>query len=242
MHPHLYRLLRYPSFTLLRDGDGGGGGGGSGAGNGDGGGQGGGSGSGNGNGGGSQGRGRHQPPASRFDDDDPDQRINLDYVRELRAENKKWRLLLAEERNTRDQSESRIRAEYDERFKKERDGDKSALTTRETEIRRAADRRVMTAELRVLAREAGMVDLDALALLDTSKLKLDDKGELVGGKEAMDAFKQAKPHLFAAPQGSSSTGKPPKPGDRKPFDAMTAKPEERDAELAKHGVRRTWRR
>lgn len=72
--------------------------------------------------------------------------------------------------------------------------------------------------LRDAAREAGMRDVDALKMLDTSGVSLDDGGKLVGADAVFKAAKAAKPYLFEGGQGAGvqpGTGAPPKPGDGK---------------------------
>jgi hypothetical protein len=50
--------------------------------------------------------------------------------------------------------------------------------------------------LNVAAQKAGMIDLDALALADLSKVTLQDDGSVKGADELMSALRAAKPYLF----------------------------------------------
>ena len=129
-----------------------------------------------------------------------------DYVRELREENKGLRL-------------AKQAAE------RERDGLRGAAETAKAE----ADRRVIRAELKAHAIRAGIIDPDALKLLDISAVRLGDGGEVEGADELLEKFKEAKPHFFAAaptPPTSSTTSStartpPAKPASGKKASEMT---------------------
>ena len=58
--------------------------------------------------------------------------------------------------------------------------------------------RLIAAELKSAAVHAGIVDLDALRMLDLSSVKMSASGAVEGAKELMDRAKAAKPHLFAS--------------------------------------------
>ncbi len=89
---------------------------------------------------------------------------------------------------------------------------------------RTGNERLMRAGLKAHAIAAGIVDPDVLKLLDLKDtgLRLDEAGDVVGAKEAIDALKAAKPWAFkqtAADKGSSSStapspGAPPATGKR----------------------------
>ena len=75
---------------------------------------------------------------------------------------------------------------------------------------RAGQDRLIRAELKAFGLAAGIVDVDVLRLIDlkSSGVKLDESGEVVRAKEAVEALKAAKPWAFkqnAAEQGSSSS-------------------------------------
>lgn len=58
-------------------------------------------------------------------------------------------------------------------------------------------KRLINAEVKVLANELGFADWeDALALADLTEVKEDDKGNIVGVKEALEALSKKKPHLL----------------------------------------------
>lgn len=67
--------------------------------------------------------------------------------------------------------------------------------------------RLLNAEVKVMANELGFADWeDALALADLSAAKEDDKGNVTGVKEALEALAKKKPHLLKAKQGSGRIG------------------------------------
>ena len=69
--------------------------------------------------------------------------------------------------------------------------------------------RLLRAELKGHAIRAGMVDLDGLKLLDTSRLALNDSDEVVGAAELMAEARRAKPWLFGGSSTSSAAAAPP---------------------------------
>ena len=106
----------------------------------------------------------------------------------------------------------------------------------ESEIENATDQRIIRAEMKVIAIKAGMVDLDGLKLIDTSKLKLNDADEVEGADELMAAMKEAKPYLFNERLTSSSTGvEPPKPSEQKQKKVSEMAEDERKAEAKRRG-------
>jgi hypothetical protein len=154
------------------------------------------------------------PPAAR----EPET-FSKDYVRELREENKGWRLKASEqEAAARTATAAAAAAE-------------AAATAKITETNTAADQRVIRAELKASALKAGMVDLDGLKLLDLSTVKLNAQGEVEGADALMDAAKKAKPYLFGAASTSSGT-KPPNPNPPTTKKAQDMTPEEYNAAKA----------
>ena len=86
--------------------------------------------------------------------------------------------------------------------KAERDAQKTIETS---------NQRIIRAEMRAQASAAGLIDADVIALIDMATVKLDDKGDVVGAKEAVDAFKAAKPHFFK-PESLTPGTPTPTPG------------------------------
>jgi hypothetical protein len=68
-------------------------------------------------------------------------------------------------------------------------------------------KRILSAEVKVLANELGFADWeDAHALADLSKVTEDDKGNLTGVKEALEELLKKKPHLGKQKPGSGGFG------------------------------------
>ena len=124
--------------------------------------------------------------------------FSAEYVRELREENKGWRLKASEQEGA--------------AKKAKEDADKaiSEAATKSTAAEAAAQQRIIRAELKAAALSAGMHDLDGLKLADLSTVKLNpDTGEVEGADALMDGMKKAKPYLFGAASTSSTTTAPP---------------------------------
>lgn len=65
------------------------------------------------------------------------------------------------------------------------------------QITQVANNKLITAEVKTIGTTMGLLDADAaLALMDKSGVKVDDKGVVSGAKEALEALKTAKPYLF----------------------------------------------
>lgn len=73
-------------------------------------------------------------------------------------------------------------------------------------------KRLLTAEVKVLSSNAEAADIhftdweDALSLADFTEVKEDEKGNLVGVKEALEALAKKKPHLLKKSQGGGAFG------------------------------------
>ncbi|MEK4328921.1 scaffolding protein [Paenibacillus sp. FSL R7-0312] len=78
------------------------------------------------------------------------------------------------------------------------------IKAREKEQNDKTFKRLLNAEVKVLANELGFADWeDAAALSDLTAVKENDKGELEGVKEALEALAKKKPHLLKAKTGST---------------------------------------
>ena len=126
--------------------------------------------------------------------------FSKEYVRELREENKGYRLKAQEMERKAQEAEDRARKAAEE----------GEAKGKEAETR--AEQRVIRAELKAAALKAGMVDLDGLKLADLSAVKLNpETGEVEGAEALMETLRKSKPYLFGAAH-SSTPGDPPKPG------------------------------
>ncbi|MPY20032.1 scaffolding protein [Paenibacillus glucanolyticus] len=81
------------------------------------------------------------------------------------------------------------------------------IKAREKEQNDKTFKRLLNAEVKLMANELGFADWeDAAALADLSAVKENDKGDLEGVKEALEALSKKKPHLLKAKQGSGRFG------------------------------------
>ncbi len=83
------------------------------------------------------------------------------------------------------------------------------LERRLAEAEQEAPGRIHSAELKVEAVRAGIVDLDGLKLLDLKKVELTSEGELANAAELMTELRRAKPWLFGGTSSSSPASPPP---------------------------------
>jgi hypothetical protein len=151
--------------------------------------------------------------------------FSREYVHELREENKSSRLKVQEaEAAARAATEAATNA-------------KAEAEAKSTESHKAADQRVIRAELKLVAKDAGMLDLDDLKLLDLSGMKIDENGEVIGAAELIKKFKEAKPHKFDEVKSTSSTEKTPKKEDVKEKRVSEMTPEERNFEAKRRGFK-----
>lgn len=125
--------------------------------------------------------------------------FSREYVTELRQENASYRTKGAEAAKRAEDAEAAAKRAQQEADEKVANAGK------------AANERIIRAELKAVAVKAGMVDLDGLKLADLSKVTLDDQGEVQGAAELMEALKAEKPYLFGATSNSSTPEKTPKP-------------------------------
>lgn len=154
------------------------------------------------------------PPSNNTPPDDSKESFSREYVRELREENKSWRLkhdAAAKEIESHKTAAQKAAEEAEARVK--------AAET-------AANDRILRAELKAAALKAGMVDLDGLKLADLSKVKLLEDGSVDGADALMEEMKKAKPYLFGTPNSSSSSNNPPPPKDPKAKNAKEMTDEE----------------
>lgn len=151
--------------------------------------------------------------------------FSAEYVHELREENKTWRL------NAKAESDKRIAAETTAQTATEaaKNADKAAQA--------AADERVIRVELKAAAREAGIVDVSDLSLIDVKSLKIDKDGEVTGVAELIEKLKTDKPYLFKDATTTSTTKKPGTENAQLPKKAKDMSPEELKAEKKRLGIR-----
>ena len=160
-----------------------------------------------------------------------------EYVKDLREENKGWRLKASEQ-----EQRARAAEEAAAAAKKLAEDAEKAVADRLKSERETADKgwadRLVRAELKAAAVKAGMIDLDGLKLADLSAVKLNDDGEVEGADDLLAALKEAKPYLFTAPAnpqgGNTNPANPPKKTGNEPKLAKDMTDAERKAFLAEH--------
>jgi hypothetical protein len=114
------------------------------------------------------------------------------YVKELRQESAGYRLRAQEaEKKAVDAADAAKKAAEE-------------ATGKIEEASKSAQLRIIKAELKAFAVKAGIVDLDGLAFIDMTKVKLSDAGEIEGADEAIDALRKAKPYLFTKTTASTT--------------------------------------
>lgn len=110
------------------------------------------------------------------------------YVRELRNQNKELRIKAKET------------AEEVEKAKK-----------RIEEMESKTYRRIVDAEVKLVASKLKLRDREDVKLADLSGVSIDENGEVVGVEEALSALKDRKPYLFEGASTSSSVYERPAP-------------------------------
>lgn len=128
-----------------------------------------------------------------------------DAVKRYRTENASWR---TKHRNLQGEVESLkskikdfedrdLAAETD--LKKRLDAYEKRDREREKETAErlsAANRRFVLSEAKRLAKEAGIIDVDDVTVLDLSELRVDEDDNVNGLSDMIDQLKEAKPHWF----------------------------------------------
>lgn len=118
-------------------------------------------------------------------------------------------------------------------------GEYKTLAEKATSRATALERSLINAELRAVAAQLGIIDLDIVRLVDQSALAIDENGSITGAAEAIEALRTSKPWAFA------SAAAPVVPGTAKPgttatgsyrsYDEWKAAPAaERNSWAAKH--------
>ncbi len=136
-----------------------------------------------------------------------------DEARRLRRENASLR----ERLKSADDAESQAKIEA--AIKKAQDDSKKSLDEQLAAERTAANSRLIRAELKASAIKAGIVDLDGLKLVDTSKLTVNAEGDVEGVDALMTDLAKSKPYLFKT-QGSSGTSPVPSKDAPPPVNAV----------------------
>lgn len=97
--------------------------------------------------------------------------------------------------------------------KQQQDVIPAAVQARIDERMKAADNRLISAEVKAIGSELHLIDIDAaFALMDRSGISVGEDGAVTGVKEALEALAQAKPWLVksSAPAGTGRAGNFPR--------------------------------
>lgn len=85
------------------------------------------------------------------------------------------------------------------------ESEKAELVKKAESVTRAAQDRIVQAELKALVVSEGIKDIDVAKLIDLSAIKMDEKGDIIGLKEAVADFKTRKPDFFGSQKMTSSS-------------------------------------
>lgn len=141
-----------------------------------------------------------------------------EYVKELRHGERTWKGIARENETKRAEAEQRATA-AEEAANVRAKAAEDAAEAKRVEVETRARNRIVNAEVRTAAIEAGMVDLDGIKLLDLSKVKVSDDGDVdvASVKALLTEMKEAKAYLFGPPRGTGNpnpTPVPTPPGDK----------------------------
>ena len=168
------------------------------------------------------------------------QTFSHEYVRELREENKGWRLKASEmEKNATEARALADKAVADAKAASEKaskDADERVTTHTS-----ATNARLVRAEIRAGATAAGLGHPDFLKLIDTSAVKVGEDGEVQVPEGFWAEAKSRLPHLFAATGADKGTtshpSAPPKPAPTAQRSAKDMSKDEWRAEMKRLGVK-----
>ena len=83
------------------------------------------------------------------------------------------------------------------------------LEARLAEMEQRTTQRLVQSELKSHALRAGLIDLDALKIIDANTLKLDEDGNLADAAKLIADLRRTKPYLFGAANSSTPQSAPP---------------------------------
>ncbi|MCB8881694.1 hypothetical protein ACELLULO517_15710 [Acidisoma cellulosilytica] len=135
--------------------------------------------------------------------------FTLEYVKSLRAEAKANREEAATFKTKLAEIETMTAAQ-----KADAEAALAKSDKRFSDFQKALSDKAIRSEVKLGAKEHGLIDVDLLKVLDTSGFKVDEDGEVVAPEGFWDALKTTKPHFFqvtGAQTGTTSNtrGAPP---------------------------------
>lgn len=148
-------------------------------------------------------------PAAKIEDNasEDGKTFSADYVKDLRKESADNRVKAKELQRKADEAELRA-TQLSDGLKLAQEEAQKALHESKR-LNSAFEQRVLNAELKAAAMEAGLIDMDAYKMVDISKVKINDKGEVVGIKELISDLKKEKAYLFKDINTSNKDSKAP---------------------------------
>lgn len=148
------------------------------------------------------------------DDEDDDEIANLD----PKSATKMIRKARQEAKNLRERAKKAEDALAEKRKAEMSEADRLKAEAEEAKAKAsAADTRVINAEIKVAAAQAGVVDPDAVAaLINREGITLDDSGNVKGVKKALDALLKDKPYLKSQGGAGRSGGEGGGSGEQPP--------------------------
>lgn len=132
------------------------------------------------------------PPAASAQEES--KTFSADYVKDLRKESANYRSQAKDLQRKAEEAETKA-AELNDVLKVTKEEAQKALSETKR-LNSAFEQRVINAELKAAAMEAGLIDMDAFKMADTSKVKITDAGEVIGIKELISDLKKEKAYLF----------------------------------------------
>lgn len=167
------------------------------------------------------------------DNDEGDKDGSNHQIKQLRKESAKKRIEIKKLRDKLESAEAKIASAGDD-SDKDAKGDKedSKKAKKETDIIGVVNKRYIRAELKAEALKAGLVDVDALKMFDTSSIEIDDNGDVIGVSELVEEMRMSKPYAFSTTAKDTTTDK--KTPDSSKVDSKSAL-DMSDDEFAKTG-------
>jgi len=157
-------------------------------------------------------------------------------IKQLRKESAKKRIENKKLRDKLEEAEAKLAAASDGSGKDAEKAEKKAA--KDVDILREVNKRYIRAELKAEALKAGLKDVDALKMFDTSGIEIDDNGDVVGVAELIEEMKTTKSWAFETTANDTTSDKKT-PGKSSPSSrsALDMTDEEFEASSKKLGLR-----
>jgi predicted RNase H-like nuclease (RuvC/YqgF family) len=154
-------------------------------------------------------------------------------IKKLRKENAKRRTALKQLKVENEE----LRAKIDGMKGKDGGEGKKIESSDTPDALQIMNQRLIRAELKAAVLKAGLRDMDALRMFDTSGIKISKEGDVVGVKELVDEMLEEKEYLFDKETNDTTSGKKaPNAGKMSGKSALDMSDEEWSREKAKLGI------